>query len=312
MHRVGMYFSSPEATLRVYPNGVSALTILVGQVNDYFFGARNVPDGLFLRLTKVDGTEGNFGEAPLIPGFEGKAQGMYGAVILCDRPLGPSNYLTVALCNPDGSEITQLKYVLDIFSSTDGTWPKPDATPPVPTIPPVMPTPTPTPRPAFGPDATEPPRDLAIGWEPFQLSHYLGEDFSLTDAQLRLYPDGFSVLTVQFRYEKDLPDGSVLDLYRVSGVENSYGQALITRGEDHQYTAVIFCNQHFPFLEYIALHVLDPDGNQLLNLLLHVKPHHYPQSTWPKVAPITNTIISTPAPTEQVDPPHFVWDSRIG
>lgn len=309
MYRAGLHFTSTESTLRVYPDGVSALTLHIGGVNDYFGGARNVPDGLFLRLVKVDGTEGNFGEALLIPGFEGMAQAVYGATILCDRPLGPSNYLTVSLCRADGSEVAQLKYMLDIYSSTSGVWPTPEATQAVLTIPPVMPTPTPTPQPTFVPDATIPPRSHAIGWEPFHLGHYLGEDFSLTNAELRLYPEGYSALTVQFRYADELPEGAVLKLYRVSGVEDDYGQAPLTRSEDGQYSADIFFNRYFPFLEYIALEVLDPEGNQLLNLLLNVNRNHYPQSSWPKAEPITNTVITTPSPTGDVDPPHFVWQN---
>lgn len=293
----------------MYSNGTSDLSLhFTSRDFDYA-----LPDGAFLRVTRVNGVEGNFSQGSITQLSRSRTwNSEFSAAISFDRAFEKSEYMTVAICYADGSELSQLKLKLSRFTSADDTWPTPVSTPPVPTIPPVQPTPSPTPRGPLDPSTTEPPHDTAIGWEPFELQEYL-EGLTISDAWLRLYQEGFSVLTVQFSYEGDIPEGSTMALFRISGVEDDYGRGLITRNDDGSCTAQIFCNRHFPFLSNIAVKVCNREGEQLFRALLSVKRNHYPQESWPEVDKITNyPYTGQPAHTSTPVPPGYGYDHWNG
>ena len=293
-------FISAEATLQVFDNGTSQLRLQF----KYSYGQyEKLPRDAIIRLTKVDGTEGYYGQASIVfDGENGTANCVFSATLPLDRSFGETKFMTVAICDPDGTEFRRLKYVLKDYESPDDTWPAPESTPAVPTIPPVSPTPTPTPRPTLVPGATEPPQDTALMAISFKMREYT-DKYTEKGATLRVYED-MSALTVRFQYGKDIPEGTVFRLSTVDGKLGLYGEAMISEPDEQGVRqAVLLFNQQVGPLNNINLEAFAPGQQKRLFKAFYKRSGHSPAG-WDKMAPI-GTIppaTITPAPTPSAMP----------
>jgi len=310
-------FASKEATLRVYSDGTSEMTMVFVNAGGYRF---DMPEDAFIRLIKADGVEGNFGQAPLVlTGENNSAKSQFSAVIPLDRAFGKTGFMTFAICRPDGKVLQQLKYNLVEFDSADGKWPAPESTPAVPTIPPVSPTPTPTPRPTLVPGTTEPPRDSAVLTVKYTLREFTNS-FTEKEAILRIYED-MSALTVRFVYDKEIEAGSVMRMTMANGRLGFYGEGLISAPDAQGVReATIFFNQQVGPTGYINLEAYAP-GSQVRSFKAFYKPPRYDPEGWAKMkpvvtvppvptatpAPLPEGASPTPAPTE---PPRSAMTSQ--
>ena len=293
-------FISEEATLQVFDNGTSQLQLQF----KYSYGQyEKLPKDAIIRLIKVDGTEGYYGQASIIfDGENGTPNCVFSATIPLDRALGETKFMTIAICDPDGTEFRRLKYVLKDFESPDGKWPAPESTPEVPTIPPVSPTPTPTPRPTLMPDTTEPPQDTALMAISFKLREY-ADKYTEKGATLRIYED-MSALTVRFQYGKDIPEGTVFRLSTVDGKLGLYGEALISEPDEQGIRqAVMLFNQQVGPLNNINLEAYAPGEQHRLFKAFYKRSGHSPDG-WDKMDPIGTIppVSMTPAPTPSAMP----------
>lgn len=282
-----------EAVLTVYDNGTSEMTICFTHTNNRNY---TPPDGAFLRLTKVDGQEGNYGQAPVTVVSKGKNLCTeMSATIPFDRAFGKAEFITVSYCRSDGKEQYALKFQLKDFDSADGKWPEPEFTPEVPTIPPVKPTPTPTPRPTLIPGATEPPQEKAE----FSVNYVLREatkHFVDLSAVLRVY-DEMSALTVQFRYEKEIAGGTVMRMTMADGRMGYYGEGPIITLADGTHQATILFNQQVGPLTNFNLEAYAP-GEQLRSFKAFYKQKGNRPDGWSEMDPIgTTQPAATPTPT---------------
>lgn len=251
-----MNYTSEQAAMKVYSNGTSDISLL------FTYSARfdyTFPDGSFMRLIKADSVEGNFGQGDITVVAQSPTRlTQFSSTISFDRAFDKCEYLTFAICKADGSELHQLKYKLNKFDSADGKWPKPDSTPPVPTIPPVQPTPTPTPRPTLAPDATEPPQDSALFSVKYRLREYTA-DFTEMSAILRVY-DEMSSLSVQFKYAKEIAEGTTMRFSMADGKQGIFGEVPITTLADGTKQVTYLFNQQVGTLRKFNLDAYAPNA----------------------------------------------------
>ncbi len=291
---------SEEATLQVLDNGTSQMQLQF-KYSPYQYEA--LPKDAIIRLIKVDGTEGFYGQASIVfHGENGTANCVFSATIPLDRTFGETKFMTVAVCDPDGTEFRRLKYVLKDYDAANGTWPAPESTPEVPTIPPVSPTPTPTPRPTLVPGATEPPQDTAVLTIPFKMREYT-DKYTEKGATLRIYED-MSALTVRFQYGKNIPEGTIFRLSTVDGKLGLYGEALISAPDEQGIRqAVLLFNQQVGPLTNINLEAYAPGQQQRLFKAFYKRSGHAPVG-WDKMDPIGTIppVSMTPEPTPSATP----------
>ena len=313
-----MKFSSEQAVLSVYSNGTSEMTMQFTYLTQWNY---TPPDGAFLRLTKVDGVEGNYGQAPIVIVSKGKGKDTkLSATIPFDRAFGKAEFITFSFCRSDGKELFPMKFRLKSFDSADGKWPKPDSTPPVPTIPPVKPTPTPTPRPTLVPGATEPPQDTALYAITFRPGGH-PEKYTPDRCILRVYEE-MSVMTIDFAYKEALPEGTHLFLEIVDSLNSHFGEGAIVANGDGTYTAAIFFNQQVGYMKHLSLRArvygqretlftvqyylnhnnTHPDGWEELEPIATVRPTATPSPT-----PLPENATATPAPT--IPPQSQYWNT---
>jgi hypothetical protein len=83
----------------VYSNGTSDLSLhFTSRDFDYA-----LPDGAFLRVTRVNGVEGNFGQGNITQLSRSRTwNSEFSAAISFDRAFEKSEYMTVANCYADG------------------------------------------------------------------------------------------------------------------------------------------------------------------------------------------------------------------
>ncbi len=254
-----------------------------------------LPDGAFLRVTRVNGVEGNFGQGNITQLSRSRTwSSEFSAAISFDRAFEKSEYITVAICYADGSELSQLKLKLSRFTSADDTWPTPESTPPVPTIPPVQPTPTPTPRPTLAPNVTEPPYESALYTVHFSSPDYR-EGYTPKDCILRIYSDDLSALTLRFAYAKELPEGTVAHISYVDGIPGNYAEAVVTHQEDGTQQCVFFFNQAVGYMEYFSWNLVAPDGATVLSHRCSLSRDILPPDEWYKIPPLSPPIPAAPA-----------------
>ena len=298
-----MYFKSDSATLRVYSDGTSEM-----ELHFYYptYGADFVyemPDGAIIRLIRANYVDGYFGEAPVITDADhGGKKNHFSAVVPIDRALAEGRYLKFALCKADGTEIRQLRYELKSFTSESGAWPEPESTPPVATIPPVRPTPSPTPRATLAPDATEPPQDTALYAVTYNADEHPA---SLTSrsATLRVYPSDVSVLTLEFDYDGELPEGAVMCITAAKDVAGDFGKVPLVPLANGSYQAQFFFNQRVGQLDYFITTVCMPDGETRLFRVNYRLQSQEPEGWWDNKLPApagqtSATVSGDPARTE--------------
>ena len=285
--------------LQVLSNGTSEMTL------DFLYvygGNYELPEGTFLRLTKVSGVEGNYGEAAITA----NSRYLYGADFTFDRAFAKAEYLTFTAYQADGSDLFTLKFVLDYFTSADNTWPTPESTPPVPTLPPVLPTPTPTPRPTLAPDVTEPPHESALYTVYYDNLEYR-EGYTAGDCTLRVYSDTLSAMTLSFTYDKALPEGTFARISRADGTEGNFAEAPITQAADGTQQCTLFFNQAVGNMEHFTLDVLLPDGTRQLHCFYGLKRGIYPPEEWydlPRLSAPPDAATPTPDLVSATEPPY--------
>ena len=286
--------SCQQAILSVYDNGTSEMIIHFTNVSGG--GNYKPPEGAFLRLTKVDGAEGNYGQEPVVIVSRGaQKRTQLSAVISFDRAFGKAENITVSYCRSDGKELYPLKFKLKKFDSSDGKWPEPESTPPVPSIPPVMPTPTPTPRPTLVPGTTEPPQDAALFTATFELRERTA-NFTDKGATLRVYDD-MSTLTMQFKYTKEIADGTVMRMTLVDGKMGYFGEGPIVTLPDGTMQVTIMFNQQVGRIDYFNLEAFAP-GSQNRSFKAFYKLRSRAPAGWSELDPIaTVPPAATPTPT---------------
>lgn len=255
-------FIGEEVTLRVFDNGSSEVALRFRYVPDQ---RAPVPEEPILRLVKVDGTEGLYGQAPLI--LHGKNESpdcVFTATVPLDRALGKSELLTFAICRPDGSERFRIKCRLADFTSSTGSWPVPESTAAVPSIPPVSPTALPTMRPTLPPAATEPPQDTALFTANFVMREYTANYTSL-EAIMRIYPNDVSALTVRFKYDGAIPEDAFFRLTMVDGRVGYFGEATISPPDEQGVReVVILFNQQVGSIKNFNLDAFVPGSQKRL------------------------------------------------
>nr|MBR4281812.1 hypothetical protein [Clostridia bacterium] len=286
-------FVNKDATLRVYSNGTSEMTLHFANAYGTSF---DMPEDAFIRLIKVDGVEGNFGQAPLVlTGENNSSKSQFSATVHFNRAFGKSQHLTFAICRSDGKEKQQIKYVLDKFDSADGKWPEPESTPEVPTIPPVKPTPTPTPRPTLVPGTTEPPHDTARLTVKFNLREST-KNFTDLGATLRIYED-MSALTAQFKYSKEIAEGTTMRMSRADNQMGFFGEAPITTLADGAKQVTLLFNQQVGPINNFNMEAFAP-GAQIRSFKAFYKLNGRAPAGWSEMDPIATTRpAETPTPT---------------
>ena len=235
----------------------------------------DLPVGAFMRLIRVDSTEGKFGEASITPALvEEGEKDLWGTTIICDRQFGKSQRLVVACFAPDGSEIFRVSYTLNYFNSADNTWPEPASTPPVPTLPPIAP----TPAPSSSPGTTEPPYNTALVKctyvlqdRPARYSHY--------NTTYRQYAD-FNTLNVFFFYNAELPEGAYMRVVSADNMAGDYGQAVIgpanVQGTDPSLLNAKIFTRTLPIFSTLTVECCTPEGEVLFPLVFNVSLVTYP------------------------------------
>ena len=279
----------------MYSNGTSDLSLhFTSRDFDYA-----LPDGAFLRVTRVNGVEGNFSQGNITQLSRSRTwNSEFSAAISFDRAFEKSEYMTVAICYADGSELSQLKLKLSRFTSADDTWPTPESIPPVPTLPPISPTPTPTPRPTLAPNVTEPPYESALYTVHFSSPDY-HEGYTPKDCILRIYSDDLSVLTLRFAYDKELPEGTVARISYVGGIPGNYAEAVVTHQEDGTQQCVFFFNQAAGYMEYFSWNLVAPDDTVVFSHRCSLSRDIPPPDAWHKIPPLSPLIpaaTATPTP----------------
>ena len=294
-------FVNQSTTLQVFDDGTSAVTLQFTHAPNY---VEPIPDEAMIRLTKVDGVEGDYGHATLVmQGENGHRDCVFSATIPLDRALGKSSFLTFMICKPDGTEKYRIKARLDAFDSDSGKWPTPDFTPALPTIPPVSPTPTPTPRPRLSADTTEPPQDAIVMTVPFQMREYTA-NYTEKSATLRIYED-MSSLTVQFRYGKNIPEGTVFRMTMVDGRMGVFGEGEISAPDAQgNRTAVIFFSQQVGLMKNFNLEAYAPGQPERIFKAfykLDKRAGSYGPKGWSELPQLSTLRPTTPTPVPTPD-----------
>ena len=168
-----------------------------------------------MRITKVNGTEGNFGEAVIAPDktLSSAPADLLGAHIRSETLGDVINSATIQCIAPDGEVICTLT-LGDMFSEV-----RPNPNEPTHT-------PVPTTRSTATPDAAQPLQSIALSIQdkPVKYSHY--------NAYLNFHVDQL-ILLARFRYHDPLPHGTNLRLTAVNGIPGTYAEAPILT-VDHQ------------------------------------------------------------------------------
>ena len=166
-----------------------------------------------MRITKVNGAEGNFGEAAISRDktLSGAPADLLGAHIRSEM-LGDGIYSATIQCiAPDG----EVLYSLTLGDMISEVRPNPND-------------PTHTPAPTAQPTATPGPEtvlqdiSLSIQDKPTKYSHY--------NARLKVLQERFEML-VRFRYHDPLPDLTVLRLTAIDGIPGDYSEAPVLKTE---------------------------------------------------------------------------------
>lgn len=185
-------------------------------LNLYFREGEGYPEGAIMRITNINGEDGNFGEAAILPetGLSNAPADLLGVHIRSEA-LGEELYSATIQCiTPDGEVIV----TLTLGDVTSVVRPNPNE----PTY-----TPSPTTRPTATPDPAKALQSitLSIQDKPVKYSHY--------NAFLNVYTDQL-ILLARFRYHDPLPHGTNLRLTAINGVPGDYGEAPILAVENHQ------------------------------------------------------------------------------
>lgn len=294
-------FVNQSTTLQVFDDGTSAVSLQFTHAPHY---VEPIPEEAIIRLLKVDGVEGDFGSAPLVfNGKNGHRDCVFTATIPLDRALGKSTLLTFMICKPDGTQKYRIKARLDDFDSASGKWPMPESTPPLHTIPPVAPTATPTPRPRLSADATEPPQDTVQLTVPFQMREYTAS-YIEKGATLRIYED-MSVLTIQFQYEKDVPEGTVFRMTMVDGRMGIFGEGEISAPDAQgNRTAVILFSQQVGLMKNFNLEAYAPGQPKRLFKAFYTldkRAGKYGPQGWSDMPQLSTLRPATPTPVPTPD-----------
>ena len=182
-------------------------------LNMYFREGDGYPEGTIMRITKVNGAEGNFGEAAISRDktLSGAPADLLGAHIRSEM-LGDVIYSATIQCiAPDG----EVLYSLTLGDMISEVRPNPND-------------PTHTPAPTAQPTATPGPEtvlqdiSLSIQDKPTKYSHY--------NARLKVLQERFEML-VRFRYHDPLPDDTVLRLTAIDGIPGDYSEAPVLNTE---------------------------------------------------------------------------------
>ena len=182
-------------------------------LNMYFREGDGYPEGTIMRITKVNGAEGNFGEAAISRDktLSGAPADLLSAHIRSDM-LGDGIYSATIQCiAPDG----EVLYSLTLGDMISEVRPNPND-------------PTHTPAPTAQPTATPGPEtvlqdiSLSIQDKPTKYSHY--------NARLKVLQERFEML-VRFRYHDPLPDDTVLRLTAIDGIPGDYSEAPVLKTE---------------------------------------------------------------------------------
>ena len=181
----------------------------------YFREGDGYPEGTIMRITKVNGAEGNFGEAAISRDktLSGAPADLLSAHIRSDM-LGDGIYSATIQCiAPDGEVLYSLT-LGDMISEV-----RPDPNDPTHT-------PVPTTRSTATPDPAKALQSISLSIQdkPVKYSHY--------NAFLHVYADQLSLLA-RFRYHDPLPDGTVLRLTAINGVPGEFGEAPVLASENN-------------------------------------------------------------------------------
>lgn len=272
---VGVALSAPgytnnythhDSTLYVYPE---QLTIL----ETSFTWAEEIPEGSTLRITRINGINGNYGEAPIQSAEDEKS---LSAVIRYDAQLGYFDYLDVTAFAPDGTKLFTITYAQHRILFGDYEWRQ------------------------MEPIADSPDVPIQI---PYSQREYHAK-YSNERTVLHVDPDATSTLTVRFRYADALPEGAMLRLTRVDGTDANFGEALITPStEEGILTAVFHFDQQVGYTQYFTLQGCAPDGSQLFETYYELNRYqHYPDRwlTLPALQPSLASATEPPYKTALV------------
>lgn len=226
-----------------------------------------IPEDTSLRLTKVNGAEGDFGSAPLVhEESSSRTQSAYHADIHFDWAFGQTTSLTFTACHPDDTERFTLEFTLDYFISADNIWPEPKPTPPQITL---------------APDVTEPPYSTALVKHTYSLP-VKPDGYAHYNTTLRQYAD-FSTLNVFFFYQSDLPQGAYMRIVSADDAAADYGSAHIgpanVDGTDPSLLNAKIFTQTLPAASTLTVECCAPTGDVLFSLTFNVKDVSYPSGS---------------------------------
>lgn len=184
-------------------------------LNMYFREGNGYPEGSIMRITKINGDEGQFGEALIARDatVNNAPSDLLGAHIRSEALADPLYSATIQCIAPDGTVI----HTLTLGEMYSEVHPNPYS----PTY-----TPAPTTRPTATPDPAKALQSitLSIQDKPVKYSHY--------NAFLNFYTDQL-ILLARFRYHDPLPHGTNLRLTAINGVPGNYGEATILSVDNH-------------------------------------------------------------------------------
>lgn len=190
------------------------------------FNADNVAtNNLMLRLTSIDGAEGNFSETPVYLRetdymYYQPLEARYQQAVLRIEDLPEQvNYMTVQAYAEGSNESL---FEINLRRSSLTVTPTPDAPPTAAS----SPTPVPTPAPA--PVPTEPPYNLAryIRRYPSVYKDANAARYLAYSTQLRVYDDA-CYLHLYFRLAKNVPEGSLMRITAIGNQTGNFGEAEI-------------------------------------------------------------------------------------
>ncbi len=176
-------------------------------LNMYFREGNGYPEGSIMRITKINGDEGQFGEALIARDatVNNAPSDLLGAHIRSEALAEPLYSATIQCIAPDGTVI----HTLTLGEMYSEVHPNPYS----PTY-----TPAPTTRPTATPDPAKALQSitLSIQEKPVKYSHY--------NAFLNVYQEQLELL-VRFRYHDPLPHGTNLRLTAIDDIPGNYGEA---------------------------------------------------------------------------------------
>jgi len=269
-------------------------------LNLYFRPGDSFPEGAFMRITKINGVEGNFGEAVITPdsSLSNSPDDLLGAHIRSEALGDDPNSATIECINPATGETICTLTLGDMTS-----WVRPNPNEPTPT-----PSPTAQPTATPGPETVLQDISLSIQDKPTKYSHY--------NARLKVLQERYDLL-VRFRYHDPLPEGTVLRLTAIDGIPGDYSEAPVLKTEVNTvtllyaeipitslpegalaYTIAAFApdaeeplfevtlTSSQPVSSWSGGNWLDPNGNV-----------YYPSVVWPTPTPYNFGLYYNPAPT---------------